>query len=195
MEVYLEGVGDEAAGARPETLGGLSGLGDLVLTCSSTSSRNFSLGKALGGFGAFVAGSEELIDTLIQKARPYIYTTASPPALAEAVRASLRLLRDEPWRRERLGQLVARFRAGAAELGLPLMASATPIQPLLAGSAERALDWSRKLEERGIFVTPIRPPTVPAGGARLRITLSAAHSDEQLERLLAALSELPRGSH
>jgi 8-amino-7-oxononanoate synthase len=154
-----------------------------------------TLGKALGGFGAFVAGSDDLIETLIQQARSYIYTTAQPPALAEAVRASLRLVRDEPWRRERLGQLVARFRAGTAELGLPLMSSTTPIQPLLAGSAERALAWSRQLEEQGILVTAIRPPTVPEGSARLRITLSAAHSDDQLERLLAALAELPRGQH
>ena len=154
-----------------------------------------TLGKALGGFGAFVAGSDDLIETLIQQARSYIYTTAPPPALAEAVRASLRLVRDEPWRRERLGQLVARFRAGTAKLGLPLMTSTTPIQPLLAGSAERALAWSRQLEEQGILVTAIRPPTVPEGSARLRITLSAAHSDDQLERLLAALAELPRGQH
>jgi 8-amino-7-oxononanoate synthase len=154
-----------------------------------------TLGKALGGFGAFVAGSDDLIETLIQQARPYIYTTAPPPALAEAVRASLRLVRDEPWRRQRLRQLVTRFRAGVAELGLPLMASPTPIQPLLAGSAERALAWSRQLEAQGILVTAIRPPTVPEGGARLRITLSAAHGNDQLDRLLAALAELPQGEH
>jgi len=149
-----------------------------------------TLGKAFGTFGAFVAGDEDLIETLIQQARSYIYTTAPPPAVAEATRASLRIVREEPWRRERLRELVARFRRGAEQLGLPLTASRTPIQPLLAGSARRALRWSRRLEERGILVSAIRPPTVPEGGARLRITLSAAHSEAQVERLLAALESL-----
>lgn len=150
-----------------------------------------TLGKALGSFGAFVAGEQELIETLIQQARSYIYTTAPPPAVAEATRAALRLMREEEWRRQRLSELVRRFRQAATSLGLPLMASPTPIQPLLAGSARRALDWSRRLESRGILVTAIRPPTVPEGSARLRITLSAAHTDAHLERLLDALAELP----
>ena len=152
-----------------------------------------TLGKAFGTFGAFVAGSEELIETLIQQARSYIYTTALPPAVAEATRAALHLVRQEEWRRERLKDLITRFRQGASELGLPLMTSETPIQPILAGSAEQVLAWSRTLEERGILVTAIRPPTVPEGSARLRITLSAAHSDEHLDRLLGALESLPRG--
>jgi 8-amino-7-oxononanoate synthase len=147
-----------------------------------------TLGKALGTFGAFVAGSEELIETLIQQARSYIYTTASPPAVAEATRASLKLVREESWRRERLQDLIKRFRAGAAQLGLPLMPSETPIQPIMAGSSEQALAWSRKLEEQGILVSAIRPPTVPEGSARLRVTLSASHSDEHIERLLEALA-------
>ncbi len=150
-----------------------------------------TLGKAFGTFGAFVAGSEELIETLIQQARSYIYTTALPPAVAEATRTALRLVQQEAWRRERLQVLITRFRQGASELGLPLMTSETPIQPILAGSAEQALAWSRTLEERGILVTAIRPPTVPEGSARLRITLSAAHSDEHLDRLLGALAALP----
>jgi 8-amino-7-oxononanoate synthase len=150
-----------------------------------------TLGKALGSFGAFVAGSEELIETLIQQARSYIFTTATPPAIAEATRAALRLVREEPWRRERLRELIRRFRAGAAQLGLPLADSFTPIQPIIAGSAERALRWSRHLEEAGILVAAIRPPTVPEGSARLRVTLSAAHTDEQVERLLEALAGLP----
>jgi 8-amino-7-oxononanoate synthase len=149
-----------------------------------------TLGKAFGTFGAFVAGSEVLIETLIQQARSYIYTTAPPPALAEASRVSLRIARQESWRRERLQQLVAHFRAGARQLGLPLLASSTPIQPVLAGSAQRALAWSRQLEAQGILVTAIRPPTVPEGSARLRITLSASHTEQQLERLLDALSTL-----
>ena len=152
-----------------------------------------TLGKALGTFGAFVAGSEDLIETLIQTARPYIYTTAPPPALAAATRASLALARREEWRRERLRELIQTFRQGAAQLGLPLMPSTTPIQPILAGSAERALAWSQALEARGILVTAIRPPTVPEGSARLRVTLCALHSDQDLESLLAALADLPRG--
>ncbi|VAX05270.1 8-amino-7-oxononanoate synthase [hydrothermal vent metagenome] len=149
-----------------------------------------TLGKAFGTFGAFVAGSEELIETLIQQARTYIYTTALPPAVAEATRASLRIVRDDDWRRDRLAELVQRFRVGAEQLGLPLMASITPIQPLLAGSSEQALAWSRQLEEQGILVSAIRPPTVPDGGARLRITFSATHTDAHLERLLTALESL-----
>jgi 8-amino-7-oxononanoate synthase len=149
-----------------------------------------TLGKALGTFGAFVAGSEALIETLIQRARSYVYTTATPPAVAEATRASLSLLRREGWRRQRLVELIGRFRLGAEALGLPLIPSFTPIQPIVAGSARRALAWSRFLEERGILVSAIRPPTVPEGSARLRITLSAAHGDSDLERLLTALAEL-----
>ena len=150
-----------------------------------------TLGKALGTFGAFVAGEEDLIETLIQSARSYIYTTAPPPALAAATRASLALARREEWRRERLRVLIDRFREGAAQLGLPLLPSLTPLQPILAGSAERALAWSQALEERGLLVTAIRPPTVPVGSARLRVTFSALHTDQDLERLLEALADLP----
>jgi 8-amino-7-oxononanoate synthase len=151
-----------------------------------------TLGKALGAFGAFVAGSEALIETLIQQARSYIYTTAPPPAVAQATRASLRIARQEPWRRERLRQLISRFRTEVEALGLPLIDSTTPIQPILAGSAERALVWSRQLDAKGILVSPIRPPTVPTGSARLRITFSANHTDQHLERLLDALATLDR---
>jgi 8-amino-7-oxononanoate synthase len=151
-----------------------------------------TLGKGFGTFGAFVAGSQELIETLIQQARSYVYTTAPPPAVAEATRASLRIARQESWRRERLNQLVCRFREGALALGLPLMASETPIQPVVAGSAEQALAWSRQLEAQGILVSAIRPPTVPEGSARLRITFSANHTERHLDRLLAALASLQR---
>jgi 8-amino-7-oxononanoate synthase len=153
-----------------------------------------TLGKAFGTFGAFVAASEELVETLVQSARSYIFTTATPPALAEATRASLRLVKQESWRRERLASLIERFRAGAAELGLPLMPSTTPIQPVVAGSSERALGWSRELESRGLLVTAIRPPTVPEGSARLRVTLSASHTPAQVDRLLDALCLLDRES-
>jgi 8-amino-7-oxononanoate synthase len=149
-----------------------------------------TLGKAFGTFGAFVAGSEELIETLIQHARTYIYTTALPSAVAEATRASLALLQRESWRREYLQQLIERFKQFADELGLPRMPSDTAIQPLLAGSNEAALALSEALWERGILVTAIRPPTVPEGSARLRITLSAAHSEKHLQQLMLALEEV-----
>jgi 8-amino-7-oxononanoate synthase len=147
-----------------------------------------TLGKAFGTSGAFVAGSEVLIETLIQQARSYIYTTAPPPAVAEATRASLRLVQAGELRRQRLRELIALFREGAGALGLPLMPSETPIQPLLAGTSARALAWSAALERQGILVSAIRPPTVPDGSARLRVTLSAAHSRQQVERLLEALA-------
>ena len=153
-----------------------------------------TLGKAFGTFGAFVAGSEALIETLIQQARSYIYTTALPPAVATATSASLRLLQGENWRREKLELLIKRFRAGASELGLSLMESSTPIQPVLLGSVETTLAVSKALYERGLFVSAIRPPTVPEGSARLRITLSASHTAEQVDQLLTALELIPEHS-
>ncbi len=149
-----------------------------------------TLGKAFGTFGAFVAGSEELIETLIQQARSYIYTTALPPAVAEATRVSLRLAQSEGWRREKLFSLVHRFRNGAASAGLNLMRSETPIQPLLTGDNETTVRISEQLYARGILISAIRPPTVPKGQARLRITFSAAHNEQQVDRLLEALAEL-----
>jgi len=149
-----------------------------------------TLGKAFGTSGAFVAGGSDLIEILIQRARSYVYSTAPPPAIAEATRESLRIVRRETWRRERLHGLIRRFRAGAAQLGLPLMSSPTPIQPLIAGTARQALAWSRGLEALGILVSAIRPPTVPEGSARLRITLSAAHEVTDVDRLLEALASL-----
>jgi 8-amino-7-oxononanoate synthase len=150
-----------------------------------------TLGKAFGTFGAFVAGPEDLIETLIQRARSYVYTTAPPPAVAVATRTSLAIARREPWRRKHLASLVSRFRTGAAGLGLTLMDSPTPIQPLIVGTPARALAWSRRLEQSGILVSAIRPPTVPEGSARLRITFSAAHSEADVDRLLEALAALP----
>jgi 8-amino-7-oxononanoate synthase len=152
-----------------------------------------TLGKALGVFGAFVAGEAALIETLIQRARTYIYTTALPPAVAEAVRASLGIVRKEGWRREQLQALVAQFRTGAQQLGLALPPSSTPIQPLKLGEAQAAVEASRRLRERGILVTAIRPPTVPEGSARLRITFSAAHTATQVDRLLEALAAVLSG--
>ncbi|HFD79226.1 MAG TPA: 8-amino-7-oxononanoate synthase [Gammaproteobacteria bacterium] len=148
-----------------------------------------TLGKALGVFGAFVAGSEELVETLIQGARSFIYTTAPPPALAWATRVALRLVREGDERRAHLRWLVRRFRTAAAQLDLPLMSSDTPIQPLLIGDSAAALAFSRRLARRGILVTAIRPPTVPKGSARLRITFSASHTGEQVDRLVEALGD------
>ncbi|MBV7561347.1 8-amino-7-oxononanoate synthase [Pseudomonas sp. sia0905] len=148
-----------------------------------------TLGKAFGTAGAFVAGSDELIDTLVQFARPYIYTTSQPPALACATLKSLELLRSEHWRREHLAALIAHFRQGAANIGLTLMASDTAIQPILIGDSGRAMALSQALRERGMLVTAIRPPTVPAGSARLRVTLSAAHELAQVDQLLDALEQ------
>jgi 8-amino-7-oxononanoate synthase len=149
-----------------------------------------TLGKALGCMGAFVAGPAALIDGLIQFARPYIYTTAMPPALAAAALESVQLAQTEDWRREKLAALIARFRHGAAELGLPLAASFSAIQPLLLGSADAALAAAQALERLGLLVSAIRPPSVPLGQARLRITLSAAHEDAHVDRLLDALETL-----
>ncbi len=147
-----------------------------------------TLGKALGTAGAFVAGSEALIEYLVQFARSYIYTTAIPPAIAAATITALELLEEEAWRRDMLVSLIDRFCNGANELGLHLMPSDSPIQPLLVGDSARALEISARLRKRGILVTAIRPPTVPAGSARLRITLSAAHTEDQVDRLLDALA-------
>ena len=151
-----------------------------------------TLGKAFGTFGAFVAGSEAMIETLIQRARTYIYTTALPPALAEATRASLKILRQESWRREQLHDRVQQFRRGGQALGLELPEHEAPIQPLILHSSERALAASRHLRQQGILVTAIRPPTVPRNTARLRITFSASHTPAQVDRLLDALAGLPQ---
>lgn len=158
-------------------------LGDPVIYMAT-------FGKALGTFGAFVAGSDDLIETLIQRARTYIYTTALPPAVAEATRASLRIVREEDWRRERLQQLTAQFQRGVTELGLKMMPSSTAIQPLVLGSEDAALNAAEVLQARGILVPAIRPPTVPAGTARLRITFSALHEAHHVDRLLDALAQL-----
>ncbi len=148
-----------------------------------------TLGKAFGTAGAFVAGSQVLADALVQWGRTGIYTTAMPPALAVATRAALDLVRKADDRRRRLSEHVDRFRHGAAQAGLPLLPSETPIQPLQVGDAQAAVNLARQLRQRGLLVSAIRPPTVPEGTSRLRITLSAAHRSADIERLLQALAE------
>lgn len=146
-----------------------------------------TLGKAAGVAGAFVAGDETLIETLIQNARTYIYTTATPPLLAHALLASLQIIAQEEWRRERLRALIAQLRDGLTASPWQLMPSETPIQPLLAGGNDAALALSARLAATGLLVPAIRPPTVPQGTARLRISLSADHEAADVARLIAAL--------
>ncbi|HEY0179954.1 MAG TPA: 8-amino-7-oxononanoate synthase [Dokdonella sp.] len=147
-----------------------------------------TLGKALGVAGAFVAGRATLVDGLVQRARSYVYTTAMPPPLAAAARAAIDVARFEGWRRERVARLVAHFRHGAAARGIALLDSATPIQPVPVGASAAALAASARLEALGFYVPAIRPPTVPEGRARLRVTLSAAHDERAVDALLDALA-------
>ncbi len=147
-----------------------------------------TLGKAFGVCGAFAAGSAQWIESLVQHARTYIYTTAPPPALACAATASLDIVRREGWRRRKLLEHVALFRRLADQAGLPCLPSETPIQGVLTGDAKAALALSQALLDDGLHVAAIRPPTVPEGGSRLRITLSAAHAPGEIERLVESLA-------
>jgi 8-amino-7-oxononanoate synthase len=149
-----------------------------------------TFGKAFGVSGAFVAGSAELIETLIQFCRPYIYTTAMSPAQAEAIRCSLNIVRKDRWRREYLSQLVYRFRTHCENLGLEVLPSETPIQAVVIGENEKTLQASQALLEQGLYVSAIRPPTVPTGTARLRVTFSAVHTEAQLEKLLQCMNSV-----
>ncbi|MDE0510218.1 MAG: 8-amino-7-oxononanoate synthase [Gammaproteobacteria bacterium] len=144
--------------------------------------------KACGVMGAFIAGPDEVVEILIQTGRSYIYSTAMPPALAAAACRALAIVERESWRRDKLRALVDRFVRGARQLGLPLIPSQTPIQGLLAGSAEAAVRSSERLRAQGFWVNAIRAPTVAKNTERLRITLSAGHSEEQVDRLLDVLA-------
>ena len=178
---------DDAHGFGPLGASGGGCIEQMGLTQTQVPVLVGTLGKAFGSSGAFIAGSEELIETLIQFARPYIYTTSQPPAVACASLKSLELIQTEGWRREHLNQLIAQFRATLIAANIPLMNSHTPIQPVVVGDSAQAMQLSAKLREQGIIVGAIRPPTVPAGSARLRITLTAAHTTEQVQRLTDAL--------
>ena len=153
-----------------------------------------TLGKAAGVSGAFVAGAAEVVETLVQRARPYIYTTATPPLLAHALLESLELIRREEWRRDRLRELVRLLRARLRAEHWQLGPSETAIQPLIIGANAEAVTVAEALARGGLLVPAIRPPTVPRGTARLRISLSAAHSFEDIERLAAALNEIERAA-
>ena len=184
---------DDAHGIGVLGPGGRGSLAHLDIATQAPVILMGTLGKAFGVFGAFVAGDEPLIETLIQHARTYIYTTALPPAVAEATRASLQIVRSEEWRRERLQSLVDRFVEQATQMGLSLTGARTPIQPVILGSPEAAVAASRTLRAQGILVPAIRPPTVAPGTSRLRITFSAAHEPAHVDRLLQALAPLSDG--
>jgi 8-amino-7-oxononanoate synthase len=147
-----------------------------------------TLSKAFGTFGAFVAGSHDFIETLIQTSRPYIFTTALPSAIADATRVSLRLIQHEPWRRERLAQRVNYFREKYVALGLPFLPSITPIQPLVIGSTENTMYVAELLKSKSIRVDAIRPPTVPKNQSRLRVTINVNHTEKQIDYLLEMLA-------
>ena len=151
-----------------------------------------TLGKAAGVFGAFVAADSDVVEWILQRARTYMFTTASPPLLAAALLGALDVIESESWRRVHLAALIGRIASGLAGLQWPLMASTTPIQPLIIGDNSVAMSLMESLRREGIWVPAIRPPTVPAGTARLRISLSAAHRDQDLDRLLNALGNLAR---
>ncbi|MCC6765554.1 MAG: 8-amino-7-oxononanoate synthase [Deltaproteobacteria bacterium] len=179
-EAHATGVEGPTGAGLVEALG----LGGAVTV------RMGTLGKALGGAGAFVAGSRALVDLLVNRARSFIYTTALPPPVVAAADAALDVVAREPERRARLGALSATLRGRLRALGFEISAGAGPIIPVIAGTSERALAWSRGLLERGVFVQAIRPPTVPDGTARLRVTLMATHTDQDVEYAVTAFAAL-----
>jgi 8-amino-7-oxononanoate synthase len=174
------GVGVHGPGGRGSVAAARLGIDEVPLQLAT-------LGKALGGYGAAVLGDEALIGHLAETARPYLYTTALPPAQAASSLAAVKIARREDWRRDKLAALVTHFRGAAFRHGLELLPSETPIQPLLCGDDVRATDMASALESLGYWVTAIRPPTVPDGRARLRITLSALHTHAEVDGLVEAL--------
>lgn len=166
---------------------GLGGLDHFSLGQTEVPLMMATFGKALGVYGAFIAGPDQLIETLVQRARPYVYSTALPPPVIAAVYESLDVMREEPGRRQRLLVAIHRFQSGAARLGIPVAPFVTPIQPVIIGDAGKAVLISELLEQDGFFIRAIRPPTVPTNTSRLRITLSADHDEQQIDGLLRAL--------
>jgi len=178
---------DDAHGVGVLGPGGRGSVAEARLTVEDVPLQLVTLGKAIGSYGAVVAGDVDLVEHLAGSARPYLYTTALPPAQAAAALAAVKLARREHWRREKVGALVQRFREGVRALGFELPPSETPIQPVPCGDNARALDMAAQLEAQGFRVAAIRPPTVPEGRARLRVTLCAAHGEDQVDALVAAL--------
>lgn len=177
---------------------GSSGLGSVQaagLSAAEVPLLVVPCGKALGGQGALILSNKAVIEELLQSARPYLFSTAPAPAMAAAISTALQLLQQAPEHHARLRHNIAHFVRAAAQAGLPLLPSNTAIQPLMAGSNARALYWSKALSNRGIWLSAIRPPTVPQGQARLRITLSACHQLEDIEHLLAALADVLGDPH
>jgi 8-amino-7-oxononanoate synthase len=180
---------DDAHGVGVLGPGGRGSVAAARLDVAQVPLQLATLGKALGTHGAAVLGDDALIGHLAETARPYIYTTAMPPALATAALAAVRLARREQWRRDKLQESIAHFRAGALQRGLPLLPSDTPIQPLLCGDDRSATALAAALEARGFWVAAIRPPTVAEGSARLRITLGTGHDRMQIDALLHVLEQ------
>ena len=179
---------DDAHGVGVRGPEGRGSVAEARLGVAEVPLQLVTLGKALGGYGAVVVGEDNLVQHLAETARPYIYTTAMPPAQAAATREAVRIARDGDGLRARLHDNIARLKGGAEARGLALMPSDTPIQPLLVGADAHALAMASQLEEQGYWVAPIRPPTVPEGSARLRIAVSAAHEPQQIDGLLDALA-------
>jgi len=175
-------------GASGAGLAEAEGVGERVTV------RMGTLGKALGGYGAFVAGSRDLIETLVNRARAYVFSTALPPSIVAAARAAIAIVRGEPELRERLWRNARRMHAALAAAGLDLAPLASPILPLVVGESRVALRVAAHAFERGVLAPAIRPPTVPAGTARLRVTPMATHDDEQIDRAAAVLVEAFRGA-
>ncbi len=178
---------DDAHGLGVVGPGGAGSVVDARLSVDDVPILMGTLGKAVGTAGAFVAGSAQMIDALMQFARTYVYTTAMPPALAAASLAAVGVARNDDWRRDHVAMLVDRFRSGATAIGLVLGSSRTPIQPVMVGDAERALALAAALDADGLLAIAIRPPTVPVGQSRLRVTFTAQHSVADVDRLLQAL--------
>ena len=179
---------DDAHGVGVRGRDGRGSVAEAGLGVAEAPLQLATLGKALGGYGAVLVGSDELIQHLSETARPYVYTTALPPALAAAALAAVKHARRDHWRREKLQGLIERFRAAARRHGLPLAESGTPIQPILCGGDATALALSAALENAGFLVAAIRPPSVPEGKSRLRVTLSAQHAPQEVDLLVEALA-------
>ncbi len=179
---------DDAHGVGVRGPEGRGSVAEANLGCTEVPLQLVTLGKALGGYGAVVVGDESLIQHLSETARPYIYTTALPPAQAAATLVAVRHARRDQWRRDKLLGLIARYRTGAQRHGLDLIDSDSPIQPLLCGGDASAVAMAAAMESAGYLVPAIRPPSVPEGKARLRVTLSALHLAAEVDALVEALA-------